>query len=117
MAKCRTYRDPAIVAAGDIPLSDADELETHPAVLAAINAIASDRRPARVIWHAPTGPECDSIVMAVEEYIYLGDFKATSNNIYRWGADEIRRWFLRRATPEHNRTLVTHRESTASSIP
>ena len=34
-----------------------------------------------------------------------------------WGADEIRRWFLRRATPEHNRTLVTHRESTASSIP
>ena len=90
MAKCRTYRDPAIVADGDIPLSEADELETHPVVLAAINAIASDRRPARVIWQAPTGPECDSIVMAVEEYIYLGDFKAASNNIYRWGADEIR---------------------------
>jgi hypothetical protein len=90
MAKCRTYRDPAIVADGDIPLSEADELETHPAILAAINAIASERRPARVIWRWPTGPECDSIVMAVEEYIYIGDFKPTSNNIYRWGADEIR---------------------------
>jgi hypothetical protein len=90
MAKCRTYRDPAVVADGDIPLSEADALETHPAVLAAINAIASDRRPARVIWRAPTGPECDAIVMAVEEYVYLGDFKPTSNNIYQWGGDEIR---------------------------
>lgn len=90
MAKCRTYRDPATVADGDIPLSQADELKTHPAVLAAINAIASARRPAQVIWQAPTGPECDSIVMAMEEYIYLGDFKATSNNVYQWGADEIR---------------------------
>jgi hypothetical protein len=43
-----------------------------------------------VIWRAPTGPECDSIVMAVEEYIYLGDFNPATNNIYRWGADEIR---------------------------
>ena len=67
MAKCRTYRDPAIVADGDIPLSEADELETHPAVLAAISAIASERRPARTIWRAPTGPECDSIVMAVAD--------------------------------------------------
>jgi hypothetical protein len=90
MAKCRTYRDPAIVADGDIPLSEADELETHPAVLAAINAIASERRPARTIWQAPTGPECDSIVMALEEYIYIGDFKPPPDSIYQWGADEIR---------------------------
>ena len=90
MVKCRTYRDRAIVVDGDIALFEADELETHPAVLAAINAIASQRRPARVIWRAPTGPECDSIVMAVEEYIYLGDFKPATDNVYRWGADEIR---------------------------
>jgi hypothetical protein len=45
MVKCRTYRDPAIVVDGDIPLCQADELETHPAVLAAINAIALERRP------------------------------------------------------------------------
>ena len=46
--------------------------------------------PARTIWRAPTGPECDSIVMAVEEYTYLGDFKPTPDNIYQWGVDEIR---------------------------
>jgi hypothetical protein len=28
--------------------------------------------------------------MAVEAYIYLGDFKPATNNVYRWGADEIR---------------------------
>ncbi|HTV34099.1 MAG TPA: hypothetical protein VME69_13540 [Methylocella sp.] len=86
----RNYRDPSIVRENDIPLSEADELETHPAVLAAINAIATEHRPARTIWKAPTGPECDHIVMALEEYIYLKDFEPTSNGVYQWGADEIR---------------------------
>ena len=90
MNKHRNYRDPAIAMENDIPLSEAEELETHPAVLAAINAIATERRPARVIWKAPTGPECDHIVMALEEYIYLRDFEPTPDGIYQWGADEIR---------------------------
>jgi hypothetical protein len=90
MSKCRTYRDPAIVMEGDIPLSEAEALETHPAVIAAINAISTERRPPRQIWKAPTGPECDHIVMALEEYIYLKDFEPTPNGVYQWGADEIR---------------------------
>jgi hypothetical protein len=90
MAKCRTYRDPAIASEGDIPLGEAQALETHPAVLAAINAIASELRPARQIWKAPTGTECDHIVMALEEYIYLKDFEPTPDGIYQWGPDEIR---------------------------
>jgi len=90
MEKRRNYRDPKIVMDGDIPLSDAAKLETHPAVIAAINAVATDRRPARVLFQAPTGTECDHIVMALEEYIYLKDFEPTKDNIYQWGSDEIR---------------------------
>jgi hypothetical protein len=44
----------------------------------------------RTIWQAPTGPECDHIVMALEEYLYLKDFEPTPDGVYRWGADEIR---------------------------
>jgi uncharacterized protein (DUF885 family) len=90
MEKKRNYRDPKIALETDIPLSEAAALETHPAVIAAINAVATERRDARTLWRAPTGTECDHIVMALEEYIYLGDFDATPDNIYQWGADEIR---------------------------
>ncbi|ACB95331.1 hypothetical protein [Beijerinckia indica] len=90
MTKKRTYRDPKIVEDNDIPLSEAKALSTHPAVLAAINAVATERRPALTIWKSPTGTECDHIVMALEEYIYLGDFEATADNCYAWDADEIR---------------------------
>jgi hypothetical protein len=90
MSKKRNYRDPKIVPDDGIALAQAATLETHPAVLAAINAIASDRRPARAIWESPTGAECDHIVMALEEYIYLGDFEPTADGIYPWGSDEIR---------------------------
>ena len=90
MEKKRNYRDPKITLEGDIPLSRAAELETHPAVLAAINAVSSERRPAMVIWKAPTGTECDHIVMALDEYIYLRDFEPETDGIYRWGEDEIR---------------------------
>jgi hypothetical protein len=88
--KIRNYRDPKIVEENDIPLSDAKKLQTHPAVLAAINAVASERRPAKVLFQAPTGTECDHIVMALEEYIHFKDFEATPDNIYQWGSDEIR---------------------------
>jgi hypothetical protein len=90
MNKSRTYRDPSIVMENDIPLREAGALETHPAVLAAINALATAPRPARAIRKAPTGTECDHIVMALEEYIYLHDFEPAPNGIYKWGADEIR---------------------------
>lgn len=91
MEKTRNYRDPkAPPEPFHIPLDKADELETHPAVLAAINAVATERRPATVIWKAPTGTEADHIVMALEEYIDLGDFAATKSNIYAWGEDEVR---------------------------
>jgi hypothetical protein len=57
MARYRSYRDPSLVHERDIPLSEAAELETHPAVIAAINAVATDARPPRAIWKAPTGAE------------------------------------------------------------
>jgi len=91
MEKRRNYRDPKEpLEAFHIPLEMAGELESHPGVLAAINAVATERRPAMVIFKAPTGPECDHIVMALEEYIYLGDFPATPDNCYAWGQDEVR---------------------------
>jgi hypothetical protein len=90
MGTCRTYRDPKITRETDIPLSESTELETHPAVIAAVNAISTESRPPRVIWRAPTGSECDHIVMALEEYIYLKDFEPTPNGVYQWGADHIR---------------------------
>jgi len=90
MDQIRNYRDPKIVSEGDIPLSEAGKLKTHPAVIAAINAVATERRPARVLFQAPTGNECDHIVMALEEYIHFKDFEATPDGVYQWGADEIR---------------------------
>jgi hypothetical protein len=90
MEKKRTYRDPKSVPDHGIALDEAARLNTHPGVIAAINAVSTERRPAMVIWKAPTGPECDHIVMALEEYIYLGDFQPTPDGIYAWDADEIR---------------------------
>lgn len=91
MDKTRQYRDPtAPPEPFHIPLAKAAELETHPGVIAAINAVATVQRPALVIWKAPTGTEADHIVMALEEYIDLGDFPATPSNIYAWGEDEVR---------------------------
>lgn len=91
MAQMRNYREPnEPIEPFHIPLEKADELETHPGVIAAINAVATERRAAMVIWKAPTGPEADHIVMALEEYIHFKDFPATKDNIYAWGADEVR---------------------------
>ncbi len=90
MNKKRNYRDPKIVLDHCIVLADAAALKTHPAVIAAINAISSERRPAMSIWRSPTGGECDHIVMALEEYVYLGDFVPADDGCYAWGADEIR---------------------------
>jgi hypothetical protein len=51
--KSRIYRDPNITAENDIPLSEAEALESHPAVLAAISAgcsaILSQRHMASTI--------------------------------------------------------------------
>lgn len=88
--KMRSYRDPKIILDHGVSLADAAALKTHPAVLAAINAISSERRPAMSIWKSPTGAECDHIVMALEEYIHLRDFEPTEDGRYAWDADEIR---------------------------
>lgn len=90
MDRCRTYRDPKIVPEHGIPLDQAGKLHTHPGVIAGINAVCTERRPAMTIWKAPTGPECDHIVMALEEYIEFGDIERTPDDIYAWDADEIR---------------------------
>jgi hypothetical protein len=90
MQKKRNYRDPKIRLDSDIPPDQAKALNTHPAVIAAINAVASERRPAMVIWKSPTGTECDHIVMALEDYIYFGDFEPAADGVYAWDADEIR---------------------------
>jgi hypothetical protein len=90
MSMIRNYRDPKVILDHGIGLSEAAALRTHPAVIAAINAISSERRPAMVIWKSPTGAECDHIVMALEEYIHLGDFEPAADGRYAWDADEIR---------------------------
>jgi hypothetical protein len=90
MDRCRTYRDPKIIPEHGIPLDQAAKLHTHPGVIAGINAVCTERRPAMTIWRAPTGPECDHIVMALEEYIEFGDFERAPDDIYAWDADEVR---------------------------
>jgi hypothetical protein len=90
MNKKRNYRDPKIILDHCIKPAEAAALKTHPAVIAAINAISSERRPGMTIWKSPTGGECDHIVMALEEYIYLGDFEPAQDNCYAWDSDEIR---------------------------
>jgi hypothetical protein len=78
----KPYRgDPAIGADGDIPLSEADELEIRPGGARRHQGHRVGAASATVIRRAPTGPECDSIVIAVEEYVYLSDFKPATNNV------------------------------------
>jgi hypothetical protein len=67
----------------------AETRETHPAVAAAIHAIASDKRSAEAIWEAPTHIEWDHVAMAVEEYVVNGDFPAEDDGLYQWGQETI----------------------------
>lgn len=62
-----------------------DTHETHPAVAAAIHAIASVTRDVEMIWEAPTSAEWDKVTMAVEEYLMRGDFDREDDGRYCWG--------------------------------
>lgn len=63
----------------------ADTHETHPAVAAAIHAIADSKRDVEMIWEAPTSAEWDAVTMAVEEYLTHGDFAREDDERYCWG--------------------------------
>lgn len=63
--------------------------ETHQAVATAIHAIADSSRSAEAIWDAPTPAEWDHVVMAVEEYVRLGDFPAEPDGRYPWGMEFV----------------------------
>lgn len=63
--------------------------ETHPAVAAAIHAIADSKRTAEMIWEAPTAAEWDHVAMAVEEYLTHGDFAREDDGRYAWGQEVV----------------------------
>ena len=63
--------------------------ETHPAVAAAIHAIASSKRDPQEIWAEPTETEWDNVTMAVEEYVRAGLFPAEDDGRYPWGFEAI----------------------------
>ena len=63
--------------------------ETHPAVAAAIHAIASKDRSPEAIWENPTSAEWECVREAVEEYIAEGLFPAVKGGAYPWGAETI----------------------------
>ncbi len=63
--------------------------ETHPAVAAAIHAIASKDRSPEAIWENPTSAEWECVREAVEEYITEGLFPAVKGGAYPWGAETI----------------------------
>lgn len=63
----------------------ADTHETHPAVAAAIHAIADSKRDVEMIWEGPTNAELDAVTMAVEEYLICGDFAREDDGRYCWG--------------------------------
>ena len=73
----------------DFPKVDhswADTRKAHPAVAAAIHAIAGPYRNAQAIWAGPTPAEEAHVRMAIEDYILQGDIEPESDCLYRWGA-------------------------------
>lgn len=74
------------------PIIDTDwalNRETHEAVATAIHAIAGTSRSPDAIWEDPTPAEWDQVVMAVAEYIRLGDFPAEADGRYPWGLETV----------------------------
>jgi len=63
--------------------------ETHPAVGAAIHAIAGRRRNAHAIWADPTAAELGDISKAIEEFVNRGLVKPAPRGVYLWGCDTI----------------------------
>ncbi len=63
--------------------------ETHPAVSAAIHAIASNDRPPEAIWENPTSAELEHVRAAVNQYMQDGLFPTAAGGAYFWGAEII----------------------------
>ena len=57
---------------------------THPAIVQAIFAIASDERTPAAIWEAPTATEWEKVSELVAEYVGDGDFTLDSGR-FAWG--------------------------------
>lgn len=87
MTASRNYPKPESLATRSQLRAFGAPRETHEAVVAAIFAIASSKRPADAIWTAPTPAEWDHVTMAVQEYITHGDFEPEDS--YSWGQEAI----------------------------
>ena len=59
-----------------VPLDWAESRKTHMAVATAIHAIADSTRSPEAIWEAPTQPEFELVIRAVEQADRRGDFRA-----------------------------------------
>jgi hypothetical protein len=62
--------------------------ETHPAVAAAIHAIADSKRSPEAIWEAPTLAEFEHVRTAVHEYVSLGAYEFDPAG-YAWGQETV----------------------------
>lgn len=63
--------------------------ETHPAIGAAIHAIAYDGRDAHAIWSDPTAEELNRISMAIKEYVRQGLVEPAPRGLYVWGTEVV----------------------------
>ena len=66
-----------------------EQRDVHPAVGAAIHAIASDSREPHTIWKAPTAEELDHVKQAIQEFIRRGLVEPARHGKYVWGTDVI----------------------------
>jgi len=63
--------------------------ETHPAVAAAIHAIADNGRNPHAIWAHPTAAELNHVSKAIEEYVRCGLVEPAPRGLYLWGCDIV----------------------------
>jgi hypothetical protein len=75
----RNYAFPKVAATW------ADTRNAHPAVAAAIHALAGPHRPAEAIWANPSPAEAGHVCMAISDYILQGDIEPESDCLYPWG--------------------------------
>ena len=66
-----------------------EKRDVHPAVGAAIHAVAGDRREPHSIWRDPTAEELNHIKQAVQEFICRGLVEPARQGKYVWGTDVI----------------------------
>ena len=72
-----------------VPPEWAESRHTHAAVAAAIYAIASSARSPEAIWEAPSQPEIELVILAVDQAVRRGDFEPDAYG-FAWGDRTIR---------------------------